>query len=188
MRKFKWTLLALLGAAAAAWAGDTWHLLVEPKFMGYPESLPIQGSDRTVLVPARFSNGEIQPLKKGDPWDEVKKNADASADAILASLKPEYVRDGNQVIQYAVLKSDSPLTASAVLAPGFGKLFAETIGPDLLVAIPNRHLVYIFPKQSLVFQTFADMIYAEYQSSSDPVSRELFEWRKGKLIAIGSYR
>lgn len=190
MQKLKCALLALFALTSALHAADDWHLLIEPKFQGYKNTWPIQGSNRTVLAPLRMVNGEIAPLEGGQAisWDAIKEPASISASAVLATLKPRYVRDAKKVIQYAVLESDSPLTASAVLAPKFGEMFAQTLGPDLLVAIPNRNLVYVFPKQSLVFKTFADLIYAEYQSSSHPVSRELFEVRDGKLIAIGTYR
>lgn len=194
MQKLKCALLALFALLAPLQAGDVWHLLIEPRFLGYESAWPIAGSDRTVLVPARAEKDEILPLKReevmsrGVTREKILASAPAAAAAVLATLTPRYVRDDNKVIQYAVLESDSPLTASAVLAPKFGELFASTLGPDLLVAIPNRNLVYVFPKQSPVFQTFADLIYAEYQSSSNPVSRELFEIRDGKLIAIGTYR
>jgi len=190
IQKLKCALLALFTLASAVHAAGDWHLLIEPRFQGYQTAWPVQGSDRTVLVPARVVNGDIAPLERGQEasWDAIRKAAPSSAGAVLATLKPRYVRDDKKAIQYAVLESDNPLTASAVLAPKFGELFAQTLGPDLLVAIPNRNLVYVFPKQSLVFQTFADLIYAEYQSSPHPVSRELFEVRDGKLIAIGAYR
>jgi hypothetical protein len=194
MQKLKCALLALFTLAAPLHADDVWHLLIEPKFLRYESAWPIPGSDRTVLVPARMEKGEILPLKReevtsrGVTREKILASAPAAAAAVLATLTPRYVRDDNKVIQYAVLESDNPLTASAVLAPKLGEIFARTLGPDLLVAIPNRNLVYVFPKQSPVFQTFADLVYAEYQSSSHPVSRELFEVRDGKLIAIGAYR
>ena len=88
------------------------------------QAWPIPGSDRTVLVPARFINGEVQPLRR----DEILKlgvnrrmilaSAPKAAEEVLATLTLRYVRDRNQVIQFAVLESDSPLTASAVLARG----------------------------------------------------------------------
>ena len=107
---------------------------------------------------------------------------------MLAALKPRFIRDENKVIQCAVLESDSPLTASAVLAPEFATLFNETIGPDILVAIPNRFRIFVFPKGSPAFQRFSEIVIAEYDSSPYPVSKELFSLRKGKLVAIGSYR
>ena len=85
-----------------------------------------------------------------------------------------------------VLAAVTAVTASSLADEP--ETFAETLGPELLVAIPNRNTVFVFPKQSVVFQTFSDTMFTEYQSSTHPVSRELFELRKGKLIAIGTYR
>ena len=182
--------LALVSARAA----DSWHLLIEPKFLRYQAAWPIPGSDRTVLVPARVVDDEILPLKRdevlvlGATRTKILADAPKTASAVLATLKPRYERDDKNVIQYAILESDNPLTASAVLAPEFAAMFAETLGPDLLVAIPNRKVVFVFPKQSPAFQSVADLIFAEYQSSPNPVSREVFELKRGKLIAIGTYR
>jgi hypothetical protein len=194
MQKLKCALLAILVITGTAQASDEWHLLIEPKFMRYDSSWPIQGSDRTIVTAARFVNGEIVPFTKGDEekrgatTEKILEDSAKTATEVLAGLKPNYIRDDKKVIQYAVLQSDSPLTASAVLAPKFAETFAQTLGPELLIAIPNRNTVYVFPKQSVVYQTFSDTMFAEYQGSPAPVSRELFELRKGKLIAIGSYR
>jgi len=162
--------------------------------MRYEAAWPIQESERTVLVPAKYVNGEILPLKRdeaaapGVNRQEILAQAIPAAEAVLATLKPEYVRDTNKVIEYAILQSDSPLTASAVLAPGFAKLFEETLGPDILIAIPNRNRIFIFPRLSSAYARMTDIIVAEYESSSTPVSRELFTFRNGTLTALGRYQ
>ncbi len=162
--------------------------------MRYESGWPIVGAERTVLVPARFVNGEILPLRRdevttlGATRDKILASAPKAASEVLAALKPRFIRDENNVIQCAVLESDSPLTASAVLAPEFATLFSDTIGPDLLVAIPNRFRIFVFPKASPAYQRFSEIVIAEYDSSPYPVSKELFSVRKGKLIAMGSYR
>lgn len=184
----------MAGLVAASAADETWHLLVEPSFMHYESSWPIVGAQRTVLVPARYVNGEILPLRKsevvslGATRDKILESAPKAASEVLAGLKPKFLRDANNVIQCAVLESDSPLTASAVLAPEFAKLFSDTIGPEMLVAIPNRFRIFVFPKDSPAYQRLSDVVIAEYDSSPYPVSKELFSVRKGKLIAMGSYR
>jgi hypothetical protein len=195
MRKLKYAIGFLMaGLAAAPAADETWHLLVEPSFMHYESSWPIVGAQRTVLVPARYVNGEILPLREsevvslGATRDKILESAPKAAAEVLAGLKPKFIRDDNKVIQCAVLESDSPLTASAVLAPEFAKLFSDTIGPEILVAIPNRFRIFVFPKDSPAYQRLSDVVIAEYDSSPYPVSKELFSVRKGKLIAMGSYR
>jgi len=178
----------------AATAEEPWRLLVEPSFMHYEAAWPIVGAERTVLVPAKYIDGEIVPLKRdvvlsdGVTRKEILAQASTAAAEELSKLKPEYVRDGNKVIQYAILQSDSPLTASTVLAPDFAKLFTETLGPDILIAIPNRNRIFVFPRLSSTYQAMTDIVIAEYLSSSTPVSRELFILRKGELSAIGRYQ
>ena len=76
-------------------------------------------------------------------------------------------------------------TASAVLAPEFASLFSDSMGPDILVAIPNRFRIFVFPKVSPAYQRFSEIVIAEYDSSTYPVSKELFSVRKGKIIAVG---
>lgn len=195
MKKLKCAVLALCALAVSrAPADDVWRLLVEPTFMRTEAAWPIENSKTTVLVPTRVVDGEILPLRRdevlplGVTRKKILSSAPSAAAEVLATLQPRYVRDPHKVIQYAVLESDSPLTASAVLAPGFSKLFEETLGPDILVAIPNRYRIFVFPRPSFSYQSFSDLVFVEYRSTPYPVSREIFEVRKGKLIAIGSYQ
>ena len=200
MRKLKCTLCGLLALlapsapAADAPSEDVWHLLIEPTFMRHEAAWPIPGSQTAVLTPARLVNGEVLPLRRDEVLErgvtrtKILSSAAASAAEVLSTLKPRFVRDTNKVIQYAVLESESPLTASAVLAPGFTSLFTETLGPDILVAIPNRFRIFVFPRDAFLYQSFADLIFVEYQSTPYPVTREIFAIQDGKLLAIGGYR
>ena len=195
MRKLKCALsFLIITAVVRSAAGEAWHLLIEPTFMRYEASWPIDGAERTVLVPARYVDGEVLPLKSDDivnlgaTRDTILASAPKAASEVLATLTPRLIRDENKVIQCAVLESASPLTASAVLAPEFETLFRETLGPDVLVAIPNRFRIFVFPRGTPAFQRFSEIVIAEYDSSSYPVSKELFALKKGKLTAVGSYR
>jgi len=190
MRKLKYAVTFLLLGLGLARADDGWHLLIEPTFMHYDITWPIAGSDQTALVPARLVNGTIVPLHR-DNRARVHIDRKAMLEAatkVLASLKPEFVRDSKGVIEYAVLTSDSPLTASAVLAPEFEERFADTIGPDMLIAIPNRNKVYLFPKLTQVYLEMSETIVVEYQSSTYPVSREFFSLKNGRLSAMGRFQ
>lgn len=188
-----WGVL-LIVLVPLARAGDEWHLLIEPKFMRHDAGWPIVGSESTVLVPARYVNGEVLPLRRDEiiklavTRKKIQESAPVAAAKVLEGLTPRYVRDGNKVIQYAIIESESPLTASAVLAPKFAEMFEETLGTDILVAIPNRNRIFVFPKLSEAWKGMSDVIVAEYQSSPTPVSREVYAIKDGKLIAIGSFR
>lgn len=183
-----------LAAAPGRAQENPWCLLIEPKFMGYDVAWTIPGAKNTVLVPARLVDGEPRPLTHAElaklhpTPEEIEKEARISASAESRKLKPEYQRDEKGIIQYAVLASESPLTAASVLAPEFCEQFADTLGPDILVAIPNRFKVFVFPKLSPAYQQLADLVAAEYGSSPHPVSRELFEVKNGRLRALGAYR
>ena len=170
MRKLKCALSFLIVTTAArSIAEETWHLLIEPTFMHYEASWPIDGAQRTVLVPARYVNGEVLPLKSEDiltsgaTRDKILAAAPKAASEVLATLSPRFLRDEKNVIQCAVLESASPLTASAVLAPEFASVFRETLGPDVLVAIPNRYRIFVFPRGTPAFQRFSDIVIAEYR-------------------------
>lgn len=196
MRKLQCALLGIFSAAlaSASAAEDAWHLLIEPTFMNYEAAWPIANAKTTVLVPARVVDGEVRPLLRSEILElkvnrkKILATAPGAASAVLATLKPRYVRDANKVIQYAVLESDSPLTASAVLAPEFSGLFTETLGPELIVAIPNRFRIFIFPRATFASLNISDLIFNEYHATNWPVTREIFALRKGKLITIGLSR
>ena len=170
MRKLKCALSFLIVTAVTrSVADETWHLLIEPTFMHYEASWPIDGAERTVLVPARYVNGEVLPLKSeeivtlGATRDRILASAPKAASEVLATLTPRFIRDENNVIQCAVLESTNPLTASTVLAPEFASLFRETLGPDILIAIPNRFRIFVFPNGTPAFQRLSDIVIAEYR-------------------------
>ena len=208
MKKLKYTVAFLLITNALALAGDDgWHLMVEPSFLHDPVSWPVSrlntapdGSNSltddasVVLVPARLVDSDVTPMTASEArqlhatQETVLAATIPPASKLLATLKPEYVRGANQVIQYAILQSESPFTASTVLAPEFVSKFADTLGPEFLIAIPNRNRLFIFPKLSPAYKSLADVVIGEYESSPNPVSKEVFQIRDGKLIAIGSYR
>jgi hypothetical protein len=108
-----------------------------------------------------------------------------TASEIFRQMKPVFVRNQNQVIQYAAIESDGPLTASCVLAPEFAAAFEKTLGPDLLVAIPTRNQVLVFSKQDDIHLRMSERIINSYLSSNHPVSREIFALENGNLRALG---
>jgi hypothetical protein len=178
-----------LGAAAAQ--ADEWVLAVEPSFMDHKMRRPIDGSQRTTLAIARVVDGEIEPLTREQKksvhmtFDQIRAEALKTASSTLARMKPEFLRDKNGVIRHAAIESPDPLTSSCVLAPEFGEKFRDTLGPDLLVAIPTRNQVLVFSKQDDTHLLLAETIIGNYLSSNQPVSREIFAWEGGKLRSLG---
>ena len=181
-------VLLLAGSAAQA---DQWVLALEPSFMDHKMRRPIEGSQRTTLAIARVVDGEIEPLTREQKksvhmtFEQIRAEALKTASSTLARMKPEFLRDKNGVIRHAAIESPDPLTASCVLAPEFGETFRDTLGPDLLVAIPTRNQVLVFSKQDDAHLRLAETIIGNYLSSNEPVSREIFAWESGRLRSLG---
>ena len=193
----KWKIIGTLfwmvfSGVLNAQAPPTWHLLIEPSFMHPEVSFRIPGAKRTLLVPG-YLNQENEPVyfkKKefkalGVDQDGFLKQS--LANATEKKVKTSLVRDEKKVIQYGLLQSESPLTATMVLSPDFLKTFADLFGPKLLVALPNRYTVYIFPKLASNYQNEADRVISDYKNSGTPVSLEVFEVDPTGLKAIGMY-
>jgi hypothetical protein len=180
-----------LWLAAPALADDQWVLAPEPSFMDHKMRRPIEGSKRTILAVGRLVDGEIDPLTREQKksvhktFDQIRAEALKTASATLARMTPEFARDKNGVIRHAAIESPDPLTASCVLAPEFGDTFRNTLGPDLLVAIPTRNQVLVFSKQDDAHLRLSETIIGNYLGSNFPVSREIFALENGRLRSLG---
>jgi len=167
-------------------------LLIVPSFERPAISRYLQGSKRTLITPALMQkSGETQQLgakllKTPAEWDRFIKAARERSALQLATLNPELIRDSHGIIQMAVINSESPVTASCILASGFLEYFSTIFGPELLVAIPTRYKIYIFPKLANHLQEMTWAIRDDYLISPMPVSTEIFELSRKGLHAIGS--
>jgi len=156
-------------------------------------SWAIPYAQRTVLVAAYvrdggvvyFSRREFDQLKLD--WDHFAPRARENAGGEVEALKPEYARNKKKVIEYAEIETEDPFAAAAVLAPGFLDLFEGVFGSAVLVAIPNRHTVYVFPKLASDYQEYAPMILDRYHGALNPVSVEVFELGPKGMKAVGIY-
>lgn len=146
-----------------------------------------------MLVPGRLEQGELKAFTAaewealGVPWEEFLQRARTNAAPELATLKPQYVRDRKKVIDHAVIQSEEPIVSSAVLAPKFLALFQETLGPKVLVVIPNRFTAYVFPHLVSSYRDYASGVFEDYRATAHPVSVEVFELSDAGLKAIGAY-
>ena len=127
----------------------------------------------------------LQNEKKLPAFDEIRDEALRTASNVLASINPRIVRDKNNVVQYVVLESDNPLTASCVLAPEFASQFHDILGPEILVAMPHRNLVLVFSRQDNAHLKMAEPIVSGYLNATWPVSREVFSLENGSLRSLG---
>ncbi len=187
--------MAITGLVIAPLAAEDaqWHLLVEPRFMRPDVMIPIAGSERTILTPGLVKDGEVTYLDQqtltheGVDLAALTEITKRSASAELAKLKPALARDERGVVVFAVLQSDQPVVASTVLAPDFIEKFEPLFGPDLLVAIPNRYRVYVYPALASRFEDTADLVLADYDVSAYRVSQEIFRVTRDGLVAIGTF-
>lgn len=190
-----WAALFLCAATLSGEdvASRQWCILIEPKFVKHPFAWPIPGSRRAELVPALWREGEfIFPARNELALLQIdlagiREAALRNASAALKDLKPEFVRNSENVIEYATLASDHPLTASTILAPDFLKMFQPVFGPKVLVAIPNRYCLFIFPALAGDYRDNASMVLDSYKRSAYPVSTEVFELSRAGLRAVGIY-
>lgn len=187
------TLLAVIAPLASAAEAPDWLLLVEPKFMRPEVYFPIAGAERSVLVPARMKGGAPEYItareleRLGIQKGALAAKARANASRVLEGLKPDFSRDENGVIEYAELRSDEPVVASAVIASDFAKRFEPLFGPELLVVIPNRHQAFIFPKLASTIRKYGPMFIEAYKESAFPVSLEVFEVTSEDMRAVGTF-
>ncbi len=184
----------LVLACANAWCADpSWRVLIEPTFMKPPVTYAIPQAKRAALVPALLKEGgpvymtEKEFKALGVDWKTFLDAARENATAELKKLTPEYTRNSKNVIEFATLASDSELTASTVLSPEFLKMFQDTLGDKVIVVIPNRHTVYVFPVLASTYRDYTSMVYQAFHSSACPVSMEAYELSDKGLITIGVY-
>lgn len=181
----------LLFGVGLAGAETRWAWMVEPSFMDYKVRRKVDGSERTILALVRVKDGEIYGAEGGHErimdmaMKKIQPETLETVAEVFASIQPRFERNKNGVIQFAALESSNPLTASCVLAPGFAEKFAETLGPDLLVAMPNRYQLLVFSRQDDAFQKMGEYIISSYLGSNYPVSREIFSLEGGKLRSLG---
>jgi len=175
-------------------ADPSWRVLIEPKFMPHEISFPITGSSRAVLAPAVFKDGDVTLISLKDfkalgvDWKTFLQSATENASSDLKNLTPDYTRNRKNVILYATVTSESPLTAGVVLSPDFLKMFADTLGPRIIIAIPNRYTVFAFPALASRYQDYVPLISDAYHSTAYPVSMEAYELSDKGLKTIGLYQ
>ncbi len=192
--KILFALLALIILPAAADetpSGPRYHLIPEAAFMRPPVQIPIPGTEKTLVTPVFIDGDRVTYVPTAEYEDNpsgIDDLARQNASEDLATLEPRFVRDNNDIIQFAVMDSDQPFVASTVLAPDFIEKFQTTLGPDLLVAIPNRYRIYVFPALASRFADIADAVLADYDFTAYPISKEVFRVRPDHTLqAIGTY-
>jgi len=179
-------------------AGDVadehaWRVWLDPKSMHAAASTPIGGAKRTLIAGGYRGEDDLMAFSKEEfaslnlEWDGFVAKARTNCASDLALLKPHYVRNRKKVIVYAELTSDQPVVASAVLAPKFLDLFADTLGPKVLVVVPNQFTAYVFPALVSDYQDYEPMVRQAFGATAHPVSMEVLEFSAEGIKAVGIY-
>lgn len=166
-------------------------LLILPSFHHPAISRYLPGAKRTLITTAVVSkSGEITYLKADtfstpEEWDHFIQDARETLMLQLATLNPTMVRDEHGVIQMAVVSSDTPITASLILLPGFLNHFSAIFGPELLIVIPAQNKICVFPNLANHLPQMISAIRDDSIISSMPASTEIFELNRHGLQAVG---
>jgi hypothetical protein len=173
---------------------ETFCLLIEPKD-GPAVKQMIKGARATALVPGRetrlggvryYTEAEFGAL--GLSWAGFARKAEASATRVLATLTPEVTKDSQGFVRSAVIRGKSHLTAGVVLSPRFYEMFRDTMGDDLVLLIPDRFTVYVFPRPMGEYKALGPKMLEAYAAAVYPVSYEVLLLNKDGLSALGSFR
>jgi hypothetical protein len=184
---FAWIFLL----SACAGNANDWFFLPEPRFMEHEVSFSLSGAKNTVLAPARIGETGVEfptvaAWEAGGLSEEtVRKVTARFASEWLRHTKVEWVRNRKNVVEYAVMRSDKFPASAIVFAPEFLRQFEDVFGPKVMLVIPNRQTVFVFPGVAVDFSEYAAMILEAWRSPSAKVSLEVFELGERGLKATG---
>lgn len=177
---------ALLPGQEAPRRLETLLLLPEPRALRGPLSVSPAGARQTVLTPARETAKGIETYPQEDfrllglSVETFAKRAATAADRHLAALKPDIIRDAQGRVLYAVYRGEQPLYASLLVAPSLPKVFEAMFGPEIWVALPDRHALYVFPAQSAALQEFTEDLAERFAADPFAASPEIFSIKPGQ--------
>jgi hypothetical protein len=168
-------------------------LMPEPKALRGAYSMTLPGSQQTAFncyrettaSPTTASPTGVEAYsaeafsKLGLSVESFAARARSAADKRLLQLKPELIKGADGRIAYAVYRGDSPLYATLLLAPSLPKIFAELFGPEIWVAAPDRHALYVFPAKADLLDDFAADLAERYTTDPFAASCEVFSIKVG---------
>jgi hypothetical protein len=161
---------------------ETFVMLPEPKVMRTDRSRFLPDAKTTVISPAReiaespgvktYTTDEFAKL--GISAETFLERARTAADRRLATLTPDYIKDDQGRLRYAVYRGDSPLIASLLIAPSLGTLFQKTFSGDVWALLPDRNSLYLFPARPDALAEFTVDLRDRYESDPYAASAEIF--------------
>jgi hypothetical protein len=182
----------VLALALSAGALEPFIVLPEPRVLRSTHSVAPKGAQHTVFTPARelatlpwlkvYDEAEFKKL--GISPESFIERAGKAADARLALLQPEFIKDDTGKTRYAVYRGESPLIASLIVAPSLGKNFTALFGDALWAVLPDRNSLYIFPAKPELLDEFAADLAERYEFSPYAASCEVFRLRVGQAPEV----
>jgi hypothetical protein len=163
-------------------------IMPEPKAMRGAYSIALANSQETVFTCYRESTTALSGVeiyseaaftKLGLSVASFAARAKTAADKRLLLMKPELIKGEDGKIAYAVYRGDSSMYATLLLAPSLPKIFSELFGPEIWVAAPDRHALYVFPAKTEVLQEFAADLAERYKTDAFAASCEVFALKTG---------
>jgi len=152
----------------------------------------VEGAKKMVMVPVQEWDYGVK-LFTAKKWRQkaydnakYRRNAEAVADAVMESVKPELVRDSNGVVLYAMIRGEDPFLSSILLSGKFLPQFKKTLGESVQVVILDRSLIYVFPVSGGRLDEFGAALAEQYQATKQPVSLEIFLVDKSGFKVIGN--
>lgn len=171
-------------------------LLPEPRVLGTELSLTPDEARHTVFSPARevaevpgiqtYSKEDFQRL--GISPETFAERARATADRLLAEIQPDLVKDAEGKVLYAVYRSERPVIASLVTATMLAETFEKLFGPEIWVALPDRHSLFVFPPNPDALEDYTQDLNERWRADAHSASPEIFTLKKGEPPrVVGSF-
>ncbi len=155
---------------------------------------PVVGARKTVIAAGRVEDsGDMSAFSATEwsaqklEWEVFWRESVRNAQEDFRQAEIRFQRDSNRVIRYAEVQSKQGRAAALVFAPDFARHFAESMGDNFFVAVPNRYQCFVFPKLAWDISRYAPMVQEAYRATAYPVSLELFEVEKGGIWAAGIF-
>lgn len=156
----------------------------------------VKGAKKTVLVPARHTRYGVDTFTEKE-WKEegmdlptVQQQALHLASKLNETAEVEWVRDDRKVVEYAIINSDHPFISSIIFPQKDGKnefvqRFRKILGDEVLVVIPERYTIYVFPRYGPTLQEFGPSLAEIYRVSDLKGSLEIFLVQENTCEVVG---
>src|SRR5256885_2224331 len=111
----------------------------------------------TVWPRATKRNRNAPPPRSEDRRHRARRSTGRCGwDRTLGSLQPEPKKDESGRVLYAVYRSDQPLMACLLVAPGLAEVFKKLLAEEVWLVAPDRNSLFVFPGRNDAVEEFAD--------------------------------